>query len=135
MYELIYKSRARQNFSNSDLEKMLSRAQIKNKSKDITGLLVFDGQHFLQILEGEREVVEATFEHIQKDERHCEFERFWSQSSGSIKNRAFAEWSMASVHLQEGSLEGDVKSLMESSAQSSLGKRLFRILLDRLKDN
>ena len=46
----------------------------KNVSVGVTGMLVFNGTHFLQILEGAEASVDALIEHIRTDPRHTGFE-------------------------------------------------------------
>lgn len=47
-----------------------AKARIANKQRDITGLLIFDGQHFCQQLEGDEQILTALMERISDDPRH-----------------------------------------------------------------
>ena len=47
-----------------------SKARINNQQMDITGLLVFDGMHFCQQLEGSAQEVAALMARITEDPRH-----------------------------------------------------------------
>ena len=53
------------------LNGILSASNRNNKRVGLTGALIFDSQWFLQVLEGEREMVWRTFERIRDDERHA----------------------------------------------------------------
>lgn len=54
----------------SQLNAILDASRRNNARQGITGALVFDGDWFVQALEGERRAVWATFERIAADERH-----------------------------------------------------------------
>ena len=47
-----YTSLARPGLQESDLEAIGTTAQRENAARGITGLLIFNGTHFLQIIEG-----------------------------------------------------------------------------------
>ncbi|WP_300531786.1 BLUF domain-containing protein [Maricaulis sp.] len=54
------------------LKGILSAGIHNNPQAGLTGALVFDGIHFIQILEGMRSRVWATFKRIESDPRHCD---------------------------------------------------------------
>ena len=66
-HELIYTSTARPDVNISDI---ISAAVIKNKRFNVTGLLIFDGTYFMQLLEGDAISVEYIFHRICRDTRH-----------------------------------------------------------------
>ncbi len=94
MFHLVYKSKATQDFSPSDLKALLLSARIRNREAGVTGILVYDAGWFLQVLEGEQTAVEATFAHIEKDPRHTDISVFNRAPSGG-KRRMFGDWAMA----------------------------------------
>lgn len=53
MFRLLYISTARKVIDAVALQSILKSARIANRSKGLTGLLVYDGHRFLQYLEGE----------------------------------------------------------------------------------
>ncbi|AMJ62285.1 BLUF domain-containing protein [Bosea sp. PAMC 26642] len=59
---------------------ILSTAQRSNAASDISGCLIFDGQTFIQLLEGDRAAIGATFERIRRDRRHRDIRVLGSQS-------------------------------------------------------
>ena len=67
---IIYISRAKQNFTSSDLADLRDLADARNRSEDITGLLLSDGARFIQALEGDAAAVQAVMDRIAKDSRH-----------------------------------------------------------------
>ena len=68
--QLVYRSKATATFSEEDLARITSDSLPFNEANGITGILLFDGEYFFQVLEGECEKVEALYEHIKKDRRH-----------------------------------------------------------------
>lgn len=93
---LIYKSRCK-GFANWDiLESILASSTRNNPANGITGVLVVTETHFLQILEGEFEPLNATFERIARDTRHDTTQLI---SFTEIKERKFADWAMHGIGL------------------------------------
>jgi len=90
-FQLCYASTATRDFSRDELLELLTNARKHNADKGITGLLLFQGGHFLQVLEGEASAVRELFKQIAKDERHTDiallFEELVSQSQ-------YPDWSM-----------------------------------------
>jgi len=78
---------------------ILSASRRNNARARITGALWFDGKRFLQALEGEDEMVDATFRRIQADPRH---RALVVLSSREIATREFGEWAMAYRDPREG---------------------------------
>ena len=70
MQIIIYISRAKQNFTSGDLADLRDLADARNRSEDITGLLLSDGTRFIQALEGDAAAVQAVMDRIAKDSRH-----------------------------------------------------------------
>jgi FOG: EAL domain len=52
------------------LEGMVAAANIKNGEADVTGILLFNGTHFFQLLEGPEEKVKSIYQTICDDPRH-----------------------------------------------------------------
>ncbi|EKA9349706.1 diguanylate phosphodiesterase [Cronobacter sakazakii] len=67
---LIYRSRLRGEMNLASLQAIVRQAQTRNAQMQVSGILVFDGHQFLQVLEGPLHAVEALFERISQDERH-----------------------------------------------------------------
>lgn len=76
---------------------ILSAARRNNARDCITGCLVCREDLFLQLLEGPREAVIATYERILRDDRHA---NIVTLSSGDIESRLFPDWRMRHVPAQ-----------------------------------
>jgi len=93
---LIYKSRCK-GLANWDLvESILASSMRNNPANDITGVLVVTETHFLQVLEGPFEPLNATFERIARDMRH---EGTQLISFTAIRERRFTDWAMHGIGL------------------------------------
>ena len=69
-----YTSLARLDLQGSDLEDIHRVARDQNALDGVTGLLVFNGTHFLQIIEGSEKAIEDLIERLRRDPRHSGFE-------------------------------------------------------------
>lgn len=91
LYHLIYISKTRLDWSQQQLIQLLNTSWSNNKKKNISGMLVYLGDRFVQLLEGEKEDVLNTFQNIQLDPRHKEISVLLE---GTSENRIFSNWSM-----------------------------------------
>ena len=113
LVELIYTSLSRAQNENEDVRDILASSERNNATNSVTGLLLFDGGRYIQILEGEREKVETLFGIISEDARHHNLELL---HKGDIASRSFQTWRMAYETLPKGLLE----ELAENMAVFSL---------------
>lgn len=88
----IYSSAATdENLPKESLEEILEQSRENNARAGITGMLLYEGGSFFQVLEGEDTTVEATYQRIEQDPRH---DRVTKLISEPIEDRAFGEWTM-----------------------------------------
>ena len=66
---ITYTSLARLDLQASDLEAIHETAVRENARRNITGLLIFNGTHFLQILEGPGDALSQLIENLRGDQR------------------------------------------------------------------
>ncbi|MCD9148052.1 BLUF domain-containing protein [Pseudophaeobacter sp. MA21411-1] len=78
-------------FSDAQLEALLAVARRNNQRDHISGLLMYHDGSFLQVLEGEREAVEACITRIAANPNHTQFLRL---VQGEVPDRLFPAWSM-----------------------------------------
>lgn len=97
MYHAIYHSR-RVARRPSDLDDIIDTAQRNNAMLGVTGVLLVDGDHFVQLLEGRRAVLTGLLARILNDDRHtqCELALFERTSI-----RLFSGWSMRPIRLSD----------------------------------
>jgi hypothetical protein len=77
--------------SDADIQQILEKSKINNKSKMITGLLMYSERYFFQCLEGERRDVNQTYLRIAADPRHSKCLLIDHQE---VDCRLFPTWSM-----------------------------------------
>lgn len=70
MYRLAYVSTAHANVASSDLQDILEAAIRNNSAQNVTGVLLYNGINFLQILEGAEKAVKSIYNRICVDARH-----------------------------------------------------------------
>jgi Sensors of blue-light using FAD len=93
MFQLIYSSVARSDFSPQDLKRLLLRARLNNRTVNATGMLLYHKGIFLQALEGDQAVVRRLFNRIEKDDRHHQVSII-DDSTSFGDRRSFGDWSM-----------------------------------------
>jgi len=94
LVRLIYASRATKPISMGDMVSLLDAAREHNQVRGLTGILAFDQETFLQILEGSSQEVNSLYHRIARDSRH---QRLTLLGYGEIIEREFADWSMANM--------------------------------------
>ena len=77
---------------------LLLQARDFNKKNNITGLLLYSPTAFLQVVEGNRDVVQKLYDKIIMDCRHFQVTQL---VNGNIAKREFGDWSMAFHDLSE----------------------------------
>jgi hypothetical protein len=70
------------------------QARTNNAGRDITGVLLFNREYFLQCLEGDGELVTGAFCTIARDPRHSHVTLLAVQN---VPERSFPDWSMGLV--------------------------------------
>jgi hypothetical protein len=90
LIQLVYASRPF-GFDAAMLNGILSDARRLNPANDVTGALICRADLYLQLLEGPKDAVEATFARIAKDDRHVDVQRLVSRT---IDQRLFPDWAM-----------------------------------------
>lgn len=106
---LAYKSTATAAPSASDLDVLVSRARARNRSLDITGMLLFEDGHFLQTLEGPPDSLEALWSSIKHDGRHNHIEVL---SKHIMTARLFSDWEL----LADCRVDGQSESARRTAA-------------------
>jgi hypothetical protein len=110
LYSLIYKSRCI-DLADLDLVESILESSIGNNSADgITGVLLLTETHFLQVLEGEFESINATFQRIALDTRHDMLQLI---SFTEIKERKFSNWAMHGIGILDINRELKVRLCLE----------------------
>lgn len=99
----IYSSAATEPLTEAALDSLLAAARRKNAGLGITGMLLYDGSTFFQVLEGPPEAVDRMYAHIAHDTRHHSVTQIIREP---LPQRAFGEWSMGYCRTTAGELAG-----------------------------
>ena len=129
LLELIYTSLSTAAPGVSHVQEILESAERNNAASSITGLLLFDGERYIQVLEGISEDVEKIYDVICADERHQLVELLHKDS---IAGRSFETWRMAYEAIPKGLLSNlaenmgvvSLESEGEAAVPESFGARL-----------
>ena len=120
---LTYTSLARLDLQVADIQKIQSTARELNALEGITGLLIFNGTHFLQIIEGAPNAVADLRERLRHDPRHSGLE---VREERTINQRSFPDWSMELVLVSASYFEA------RKSVSHYLPKEISRGVRDRI---
>ena len=104
MFQIVYISYSANKFDpngTEGIDSILEVARQYNQTKAVTGMLLYKGGIFLQILEGERAEIERLYGKIALDLRHEGLKILVKQD---ISERIFNDWSMAYKKIDEPDL-------------------------------
>jgi hypothetical protein len=133
LHEIIYVSLATHEMKQAELLALLDQARVHNEAHGITALLMYHRQEFLQLLEGERDEVEALYSTICRDPRHQQVYAMWE---GPVQTLSFDHWAMGFVSPDEAALrerpgyEGVLSDGLVSAGKGSNGKKILLQLRD-----
>jgi hypothetical protein len=90
---LAYVSVRKKNCTEEEIENILTACKINNAPLDITGVLLYSENRFIQYVEGESAALMNLYDKIKKDVRH---EKAVMISYNPIQSRIFPSWQMGS---------------------------------------
>ena len=109
----IYISSASTDFDPDSLSEIARRSSINNKPLNVTGMLLYSGTHFLQVLEGEEFLVQFVMKRIKNDTRHIDLEVIMDSP---VEERNFSDWYMGALDI---------------SGSKKLDREQFRFITDQ----
>ena len=117
LIEIVYISEPGTALFDDDVIGIIQQSESNNAERGITGVLLYDGEHFLQVLEGKAEVLWDTYADILADPRHSNVH---TVHEGRIARRMFDRWGMAYRRIDTDSdiLEVARRQLVEGRAVS-----------------
>jgi len=121
--KLIYASRATHPMSDDDLTDLLSTARTNNQKHELTGLLLYCNQSFLQVLEGEPDRIEKLYSKIEADPRHTQLRLLYR---APIEQRKFSSWSMGFEHIDEDRLASTLPGFKPATRYPLVNADLIR---------
>ncbi|MFC7537819.1 BLUF domain-containing protein [Sphingomonas sp. GCM10030256] len=103
---LTYTSWAKPGIGDGDIEAILRSARTNNPLEGLTGVLIFNGSAFFQLLEGSEQAVNDMYERLSNDSRHW---NMFVREQKVIAERAFPDWSMSYLRLENSEFIGEVE--------------------------
>lgn len=97
MIHLIYVGSSVGTPSEQDLLDLLEQARCRNWALDVTGMLLYDCNTYMQVLEGAKKDVYRVYNSIRHDQR---IERLITLVDEEITHRDFPDWSMGFKNLE-----------------------------------
>lgn len=91
LFFVIYASSATMPMTPEEFEAFRKRVVANNRAQGVTGCLLYQDGHYLQMLEGREEVLAVLIERIRRDSRHRDVTVVMQ---GPIKHRVFRDWGM-----------------------------------------
>ena len=95
---LSYCSQARSPIGQADLDRILEASRRNNQRDEITGLLTYSGEVFVQFIEGPPEALRGLMERLRSDPRHS---GIIVLSEGAGHERVLPDWDMELVTRKE----------------------------------
>jgi len=132
--QLIYVSVRKSTCTDHEIENILASSNKNNGKKDITGVLLYSNNKFLQVLEGDRNEILNLYDHIKLDDRH---KNVTMLSLKPISQRYFPSWQMGSKAIDTNSYsfltdmtaqeQAQFKSLLEGNEQQNSIKIIHKL--------
>lgn len=88
---LVYVSTAAPGLTVPEVQRIVARAQVRNRQLDVSGMLLLVRSEFLQVLEGRREALDQVVGYIARDARHHDIQFIERQP---VSTRRFDRWHM-----------------------------------------
>lgn len=132
LIHIMYASSAAADFREHHVADILKKARAANEKQNVTGMLLYIGGSFFQLLEGEAAVVDSVFTKIGRDKRHGKVTQIIREP---ILERDFTGWTMgfSTVDpLEAGKLLGENDFFNEASCVTRLDSGRAKTLLAAL---
>ncbi|MDO9150430.1 MAG: BLUF domain-containing protein [Methylotenera sp.] len=102
MIRLLYSSQAAHDITEQDITNILEQSRKNNLDADITGVLVYGGHLFMQVLEGPELAVLKKYVTICEDPRNSLSKIIYISYTDK---RMFADWSMGTIQCEPVALQ------------------------------
>lgn len=113
-----------------DIDQLIETCRRNNARMNLTGMLHYNGDHFIQVIEGGRAEVSALYHRIARDPRHSNIILI---NCVDVRERLFPEWMMG---LHEGMTDKTRKIFLRYFPSDEVNPESVNIdsLLDVLQD-
>jgi hypothetical protein len=127
---LIYSSISSKEVGFDTVGEILTQAVSKNKENEITGMLVYDGHHFLQCIEGDDLAIDALWQKLNIDPRHHSLHINGEEQD---EKRLFSSWNMGYMN-NSHEIQGMIRKVTgrESASLETLSYPHAKLILLQL---
>jgi hypothetical protein len=110
----------------SNLEDIETTSREWNARNDVTGFLVFNGTHFLQLIEGAETVIDELAERVRRDPRHTGFA---IRDRQKVERRSFPDWPLEVVRVSASYFEArdTIADRLPDTVPEAIRARLLRM--------
>ena len=123
LHRLIYCSQSTRALSALDLTELLNASRERNGVLDVTGMLLYCEESFLQLVEGPKADVDTVWASIQRDPRHGQLRVL---EYLGVDRRRFDDWSMGFAHLESRLLQQAVPGYVAPTKFPLVSPQLVR---------
>ena len=113
------------NLNTKDIENILESCQRNNRERNVTGLLLYNGRNFMQLLEGEEVDLMWVMRRISSDARHSGISALEDMAA---EERACPDWHMRRIRLVD-EVE-DRRAALDAELPANLVPELRRVMLN-----
>lgn len=124
--QVFYISRCDRTVTPTDVHRIVGSSQVRNRRRQVTGLLAYSGQHFAQVVEGSATDVDGLLDSISTDPRHQQMKVL--QRLEGVPRR-FGNWSM---HLVDSVARSDEIEQLFNAADEGVPAATAAQLLDAI---
>lgn len=124
LYQVLYVSTLHVEQPLSVVANIAHRARAANAERNITAMLVFDGQQFCQLLEGDRRPLLSLADRIYSDPRHQNVEVLYH---GALEARRFDNFRLAFTNGEDDMSFANYASMDGKTALASFENLLLRL--------
>lgn len=117
--QLVYDSCPTIMATSTTVDRIACESHVRNALRNITGVLAYDGETFMQVLEGPSDAVYSLMNSIERDQRHSNLTILVDEI---IDRRQFGRWSMA--YLDARNLTGLKDDLTTRDVVDAMAKYL-----------
>ena len=128
IYQLTYISEPFPWITIEDINNILMVSKDFNSANQITGCLIYAKRVFMQLLEGDQEIIDQLYKTIEKDKRHFNVELL---HTGHVEERIFSKWAMAYLGLQETTTSEEVNKIQKNLILLAEGASVSEVNLDK----
>ncbi|MFK7797265.1 MAG: BLUF domain-containing protein [Aureispira sp.] len=119
LYNLVYVSTRHASCADKELQYILTKSRLHNHANDITGILLYSNNRFLQYLEGDKDTIWSLYKHIHNDKHHRQVALLYHNP---IQERVFPSWQM-------GYRDLDAEQMNYKTQAAAADRELFQRLI------